>query len=81
MAFEALRKLAILRHGGFEFEAVDDKWMHDTDEEEEEYNNPRTQAPTRQQPFKKGRVGVSESSTHGALLLEKYSAVFNPERL
>ena len=32
---------------------------------------PRKQTPTRQQPFKKGRVGVSESSTHGALLLEK----------
>ena len=32
---------------------------------------PRKQTPTRQQPFKKGCVGISESSTHGALLLEK----------
>ena len=27
--------------------------------------------PTRQQTFKKGRVNISESSTHGALFLEK----------
>ena len=32
---------------------------------------PRKQTPTRQQIFKKGRVGISENSTHGALFLEK----------
>ena len=31
----------------------------------------RKQTPTRQQTFKKGRVSISESSTHGALFLEK----------
>ena len=41
------------------------------DEEEEERTKPRKQTPTKQHPFKKGRVGISESSTHGALLLEK----------
>ena len=40
-------------------------------EEEEECTKPRKQTPTKQQPFKKGRLGISESSTHGALLLEK----------
>ena len=29
-------------HGGFEFEAVSDKWLHETDEEEEECTKPRT---------------------------------------
>ena len=71
-ALEALRKSAIFRYGGFEFEAdVGDSWLHETDEEEEECRKPRKQAPTTQQPFKKGRVGFSESSTHGALILEK----------
>ena len=32
----ALRKLAIFRYDGFEFEAVSDKWLYETDEEEEE---------------------------------------------
>ena len=32
---------------------------------------PRKQTLTRQQTFKKGRVGISERSTHGALFLEK----------
>ena len=32
---------------------------------------PRKQTPTKQQPFKKGRVGISKSSTHSALLLGK----------
>ena len=54
LAFEALRKLAIFRYGGFEYEAVDDKWLHKTDEEEEECKKTRKQALTRQQPFKKG---------------------------
>ena len=31
----------------------------------------KKQALTRQQPFKKGGVGISESSTHSALLFEK----------
>ena len=70
-AFEALRKLAIYRYGGFEFKAVCDKWLHKTAEKEEECTKQRKQTPTRQQPFKKGHIGISESSTHGALLLEK----------
>ena len=32
---------------------------------------PKKQTPTRQQPLKKGREGISKSSTHGALFLEK----------
>ena len=40
-------------------------------EEEEECSKPRKQTPTRQQPFKKGRVRISESIRHGALFLEK----------
>ena len=32
---------------------------------------PGKQTMTRQQPLKRGRVGISESSTCGALLLEK----------
>ena len=32
---------------------------------------PRKQGLTRQQPFKKGRIGISENSTHCALFLEK----------
>ena len=58
-------------HVGFEFEAVGDKWLHEMDGEEEECTKPGKQTPTRQQLFKKGRVGISESSTHGALFLEK----------
>ena len=58
-------------HGGFEFEAVGDKWLHETHEEEEECTKPRKQTPTRQQPFKKGCIGISESSTHCSLFLEK----------
>ena len=46
--------------------------------------NARKEAPTRKEP---GRIGISESSTHGALLLDKILCVFlvffffNPERL
>ena len=57
--------------GGFEFKAVGDRWLHETDEEEEECMKASKQTPTRQQPFKKGYVSISESSTHGALFLEK----------
>ena len=42
-----LRKLAIFLHGGFEFETVGDKWLHETGEEEEECTKPRKQTPTR----------------------------------
>ena len=59
LCIETLRKLAIFRYGGFE--AADDKCLHETDEEEEECTKPRKQTPTRQQPFKKERVGISES--------------------
>ena len=68
---ETLQKLAIFSYGGFEFEAVCDKCLHKTDEKEKECTKPRRQTPTRQQPFKKGHIGTSESSTHGALFLEK----------
>ena len=61
--------MEVSHHGGFE--AVGDKWLHETDEEEEECMKPRKQIPTRQQPFKKGHVGISKSSTHGTLFLEK----------
>ena len=64
--FKALQKLAIFRYGGFEFKAVSDKWLNKTDEEEEECKKPR-----KQWPFKKRRVSFGESSTYGALLLEK----------
>ena len=70
-AFESLWKLAVFRYGGFEFEAVGDKCLHETDKEEEECKKPRKHAPTNQQPFKQGHVGVSKRSTHGALHLEK----------
>ena len=59
----------VSHHSGFE--AVSDKWLHETSEEKEECTKPRKQAPTRQQPFKKGRIGISECSTHSALFLEK----------
>ena len=45
--------------------------MHKTDEEEEECTKAKKQTPTRQHPFKKGCVGISGSSTHGVLYLEK----------
>ena len=63
--------VAVFRYGRFESEAVGDKLLHETDEAEEECTKSRKQTPTRQQPFKKGRVGISESSTHSALFLEK----------
>ena len=50
-------------------EAVGDKWQHETNEEEEECTKLQKQTPTRQQQFKKGRMGINKSSTHGALLL------------
>ena len=34
-AFKTLWKLAIFRYGGFKFEAISDKWVHKTKEEEE----------------------------------------------
>ena len=58
---------AIFLYGGFE--AVGDKWLHETSEDEEECTKPRKQTLTRQQPFKKGLVSISESSTHDALFL------------
>ena len=70
-AFEALWKLAVFRYGRFEIKAVSDKWLHETNKEEEDCKKPKKQAGIRQQLFKKGRVGISESKTHGALLLEK----------
>ena len=80
-AFEAERKLAIFTYGGFVNKAVGSKWLHGTEEEKEECKRSRKQAPTRHQPFKKWHVGISESSTHGALLLKKFCTVFYPERL
>ena len=74
-AFKALRKLAIFQYGGFEFEAVGDKWLHETDEVEKECSKPRKQTPIRQQPYRKGCIGISESSTQRALLLEKVFCV------
>ena len=50
-AFEAQRKLAIFTYGGFVNKAVGSKWLHGTEEEEEEWKRPRKQAPTRHQPF------------------------------
>ena len=67
--FKALWKLVIFRYGGFEFKAVGDMWLHETDKVEEECKKSRKQAPTR--ALKKGGVGISDCSTHGALLLEK----------
>ena len=78
-AFKALQKLGILRYGGFEFKAFGDKWLQETDEEEEECKKPRKQALPRQQQLKKGCICISKSSTHGALLLEKVFAAFDPE--
>ena len=69
--FKAVWKLAVFRYDGFEFETVGDKWLHETDQEDEECKKPRKQAPSRQQQFKKGRVGITQSSTHSAVLLEK----------
>ena len=63
----AWKLYAIFQYGGFE--AVSDKWLHETDDEEDESAKPRKQTLTRQQTFKKGRIGIS--STHGALFLEK----------
>ena len=72
VAFEALWNLAIFRYGGFEFKAVSDKWLHDTDEVEEEYTKSRKQTLTRQQLFKKGCVYIAEAAhTVGALLVKK----------
>ena len=68
---ETLWKLAIFLHGRFEFKAVGDKWLHETNKEEEECTKPRKHTPTRQKPFKKGGICISEGSTHGALFLEK----------
>ena len=79
LCMETLRKLATFLYG--RFEVVGDKWLHETDEEEEECMKPRKQTPTRQQPFKKGRISISESSTHGALYWRKCSAVFDRGRL
>ena len=68
--FKALRKLAVFRYGGFEFETVSDKWLHETDEEDKKCKKAKKQTQTRQQPFKKGWVGINKSSSHSALLLE-----------
>ena len=38
-AFKALQKLAIFRYGGYESEAVSDKWLYETKEEEGESRN------------------------------------------
>ena len=80
-AFKAWRKSAIFTYGGFVNKAVSRKWLHGTEEEEEECKRPRKQAPSRHQPFKKWHVGISESSTHGALFLKKFCTDFYPERL
>ena len=50
--------------------SVGDKWLHETDEEEEKCTKSRKQTLTRQQPFKKECVGISKS-THDALFLDK----------
>ena len=42
-------------NGRFEYEAVGEKWLHETDKEEEECTKPRKQTPARQPPFKRGR--------------------------
>ena len=62
-AFEPLRKLAIFWYGKFEFEAVGDKWLHETNEEEEECTKPRKPTVTRQQPFKKGHIVIRKRHT------------------
>ena len=56
--------------GGFEYKAVSDKWLHETDKEEEESMKPRKQTPTRQQPFKKWHFGIREIGIYSALFLE-----------
>ena len=71
LCIETLRKLTIFLYDGFEFEVVNYKWLRKTSEEEEECTKPRKQTPTIQQPFKKGRIDITEISTHGALILEK----------
>ena len=38
-ALETLWMLALFRYGGFEFKAVGDKWLHETDTEEENARN------------------------------------------
>ena len=78
-AFEALRKLTIFRHGGFEF-TVSDKWLHKT-KEEEECKKPRKQAPITQQLLKKGYVGISKSCTLGGLFWRECSAIFGKNDL
>ena len=39
--------------------------------EEEECTKSKKQTPTRQQPFKKGRISIIENITHDALFLEE----------
>ena len=76
--FKALRKLAIFRYGGFEFKAVGDKWLHETDEEEKECTKPRKQTPTRQQPFNKKDASASVKAAHTVhCFWRKCSAVFD----
>ena len=71
-AFKALQKLVIFRYGGFGF-TVSDKWLHKTEEEEE------TKKTSRQQPFKKWRVGISKKAAHTVrcCFWRKCSAVFD----
>ena len=79
LCIKTLRKLAIFWYGGFE--AVRVKWLHETDEEEEESTKPRKQTPTRQQTFKKRLVGISKTAHTVHCFWRKCSAVFDWKRL
>ena len=70
-AFKALWKLAIFRYGGFGFEAPG--------EEEEECMNPRKQAPTRKQLFKKDSSASAKAAHVVHCFWRKCSAVFSRE--
>ena len=80
-AFKVSQKLAIFGYGKFEFEAVSDKWLHETDEEEEECTKPRKQAPTKQQSSRKDASASAKAARMVHCFWRKCSAVFDLERL
>ena len=72
LCIKTLVKLAIFLYGRFEFKAVGDKWLHKTDEEEEECSKPRKQTDT----------SASAKAAHTVhCFRRKCSALFGRERL
>ena len=75
-AFEALQKLAIFSYGRFEFKAVGNKWLHETNKEEEECKETSSDQTTTIQESASASVKAADT-VH--CFWRKCSVVFDPE--